>query len=90
MKDRILNTLGIGKIYKKSKELSEIQKKYIEEYIIKNIVVGKELFNREKSMIKMLVTISSTRGNRHKKGYPVRGQRTKTNANTSRRRIKMK
>ncbi len=32
--------------------------------------------------IKRLIEIGSYRGNRHRKGLPVRGQRTKTNART--------
>lgn len=38
---------------------------------------------REKAMnIRRLVDIGSYRGTRHRKGLPVRGQRTKTNART--------
>ena len=32
--------------------------------------------------IRRLMSVNSYRGNRHKKGLPVRGQRTKTNART--------
>ena len=34
--------------------------------------------------IKRLIDINSVRGRRHLKGLPVRGQRTRTNANTQR------
>ena len=34
--------------------------------------------------IKRLININSTRGRRHLKGLPVRGQRTRTNSRTSR------
>jgi small subunit ribosomal protein S13 len=35
-----------------------------------------------KANIRRLIEIGSYRGNRHRKGLPVRGQRTQTNART--------
>jgi small subunit ribosomal protein S13 len=49
---------------------------------IENIKVEGDL-RREISMnIKRLIDIGTFRGSRHRKGLPVRGQRTKTNART--------
>jgi small subunit ribosomal protein S13 len=55
---------------------------------IQNIINSENLkvegdLRREISMnIKRLIDIGSYRGSRHRKGLPVRGQRTKTNART--------
>lgn len=49
---------------------------------VDNVKVEGDL-RREISMnIKRLIDIGTYRGSRHRKGFPVRGQRTKTNART--------
>lgn len=54
----------------------------LREVIDKDFVVEGDL-RREISMnIKRLVDLGNYRGQRHRKGLPVRGQRTKTNART--------
>ena len=63
------------------KDLSEDDASLIRDYIDKLSVEGD--LRREVSLnIKRLVEIGCYRGVRHRKGLPVRGQRTKTNART--------
>lgn len=45
-------------------------------------LIGAELRNKNKSCVQSLIDIDSYRGRRHKNAYPVRGQRTHTNAKT--------
>jgi small subunit ribosomal protein S13 len=62
--------------------LTESEVARIREYIDKNIKVEGDL-RRDVSMnIKRLMDLGCYRGLRHRKGLPVRGQRTKTNART--------
>lgn len=62
--------------------LAETEIAKIREYIDKNIKVEGDL-RRDISMnIKRLMDLGCYRGLRHRKGLPVRGQRTKTNART--------
>jgi small subunit ribosomal protein S13 len=62
--------------------LAESEVAKIREYIDKNVKVEGDL-RRDISMnIKRLMDLGCYRGLRHRKGLPVRGQRTKTNART--------
>jgi small subunit ribosomal protein S13 len=62
--------------------LAESEVARIREYIDKSIKVEGDL-RRDVSMnIKRLMDLGCYRGLRHRKGLPVRGQRTKTNART--------
>lgn len=64
------------------KDLAESDVSKLREYIDQNIQVEGDL-RREKAFdIKRLNEINSYRGIRHRKGLPVRGQRSKTNART--------
>ena len=56
----------------------------IREYIDKNYTVEGELRKQVRQDIQRLIEIGSYRGLRHRRGLPVRGQRTKTNARTKR------
>lgn len=56
----------------------DIQK--LREQIEKNLKVEGDLRREFSSAIKRLVDIGSYRGLRHRRGLPVRGQRTRTNA----------
>lgn len=58
-------------------EVVAIQKELTQHYTIEG-----ELRKERRSDIQRLFEIGSYRGLRHKKGLPVRGQRTKTNART--------
>jgi len=65
----------------KIKDLSDAEMDKIREQIAKFTVEGD--LRRETSMnIKRLMDLGCYRGVRHKKGLPVRGQRTRTNART--------
>jgi len=62
--------------------LTEAEVAKIREYIDRNVKVEGDL-RRDISMnIKRLMDLGCYRGLRHRKGLPVRGQRTKTNART--------
>lgn len=64
------------------KDLSEEDVAKLRDYIDKHIVVEGDLRREVALNIKRLVEIGCYRGVRHRKGLPVRGQRTKTNART--------
>ena len=64
------------------KDLTHDEECKIREYIEQNITVEGDLRRNVALDIKRLVEIQSYRGIRHRKGLPVRGQRTKTNART--------
>ena len=77
----ICNSVGID-TSKRVNEISDADIMSIREYIDNNKMVEGDL-RREKSMnIKRLRDSGCYRGVRHRKGLPVRGQRTKTNART--------
>ncbi|OIP24646.1 30S ribosomal protein S13 [bacterium CG2_30_37_16] len=65
-------------------KLTESEVNRIREIIEKNFTVEGDLRREVQTDIKRLKDISSYRGNRHKSGLPVRGQRTKTNSRTKR------
>ncbi len=67
---------------KRAKDLSEAEIARITEIIQKNYKVEGDLRREVAQNIKRLMEINCYRGIRHKKGLPVRGQRTKTNART--------
>ena len=71
---------GIGRT--RVKDLSEEDVAKLRDYIDKNIIVEGDLRRETALNIKRLVEIGCYRGVRHRKGLPVRGQRTKTNART--------
>ena len=64
------------------KDLSEEDATKLREYIDKHYEVEGDLRRNVALNIKRLVEIGCYRGVRHRKGLPVRGQRTKTNART--------
>lgn len=63
-------------------DLSEDEVTSLREYINKNVQVEGDLRREVQLSIKRLMEIGTYRGLRHKRGLPVRGQRTKTNART--------
>jgi len=68
----------------RTKDLTEDEIGRLREEIDRNLQVEGDL-RREVSMnIKRLIEIGSFRGIRHRRGLPLRGQRTKTNARTRR------
>lgn len=64
--------------------LTESEINALKEEIEKNYQVEGDLRRTEGLNIKRLIEINCYRGQRHKRGLPVRGQRTKTNARTRR------
>ena len=64
------------------KDLTEAEEAALRECIDKNFVVEGDLRRTVALDIKRLTEIGSYRGTRHRRGLPVRGQRSKTNART--------
>ena len=64
------------------KDLTESDVALLRDYIDKHYTVEGDLRREVALNIKILVEIGCYRGVRHRKGLPVRGQRTKTNART--------
>lgn len=67
---------------KRVRDLTEDEISKLRDYIDKNVRVEGDLRRATALNIKRLVEIGCYRGVRHRKGLPVRGQRTKTNART--------
>ena len=66
------------------KDLTETELSRIREIIDKEKKVEGDLRREVNGNIRRLIDISSYRGNRHRRGLPVRGQRTRTNARSKR------
>jgi len=79
--EKILGELNIDKNIK-AKDLSEEEIVKIREYIENNYTIEGDLRREVNQNIKRLIEVNSYRGIRHKRGLPVRGQRTHTNART--------
>ena len=79
--NKILEATGINPDTR-VRDLTEAETGKIREYIDKNLVVEGDLKREVGMNIKALQEIGSYRGIRHRKGLPVRGQSTKSNART--------
>ena len=66
----------------RAKDLTEDDISKLREYIEQNLQVEGDRRRAVAFDIKRLIEIGSFRGTRHRKGLPVRGQRSKTNART--------
>lgn len=64
----------------KVRDLAEGEVAKIRSYIDGNVEVEGDLRRENNQNIRRLIEIGSYRGIRHRRGLPVRGQRTKTNA----------
>ena len=64
------------------KDLTEDQEAALRDVIDKNYTIEGDLRREVALNIKRLTEIGCSRGMRHRRGLPVRGQRTKTNART--------
>jgi len=64
------------------RDLTEEEATKLREVIDRDYKVEGDLRREESLNIKRLIEIGSYRGLRHRRGLPVRGQRTKTNART--------
>jgi small subunit ribosomal protein S13 len=70
-------------------DLSEAQIEHLRELLTRYPLEG-DLRRQVSMRIKLLIDLGSYRGIRHRRGLPVRGQRTKTNAKTRKRKGKKK
>jgi small subunit ribosomal protein S13 len=66
----------------KVKDLTDEEVTKLREYIDANLQVEGDLRRERQQAIKRLQEIGAYRGFRHRRGLPVRGQRTKTNGRT--------
>jgi len=64
------------------RDLTEEEINRLREFIDKNYTVEGDLRREVQTNIKRLIDIGCYRGLRHRRGLPVRGQRTRTNART--------
>ena len=64
------------------KDLSEEDRAKLRDYIQQNLKVEGDLHREVSQNVKRLMEIGCYRGLRHRRGLPVRGQRTHTNART--------
>ena len=80
---KILNQTGIG-IDTRVRDLTESEITRLREVIDREYKVEGDLRREVTLNIKRLTEIGCYRGIRHRRGLPVRGQRTKTNARTKR------
>jgi small subunit ribosomal protein S13 len=78
---QILAALGLSPD-EKVKDLTDDEVTKLQRYIDENYQVEGELRRERQQAIKRLTEIGAYRGVRHRRGLPVNGQRTKTNART--------
>ena len=78
---KILAEMGINP-HTRTNDLTEEDLVKLRDYIQNNIKVEGDLHREVSQNIKRLMEIGCYRGLRHRKGLPVRGQRTHTNART--------
>ncbi|MDD2585963.1 MAG: 30S ribosomal protein S13 [Syntrophomonadaceae bacterium] len=78
---RILKEAGIN-LDTRVKDLTEEEVAKLRDIIEKKYTVEGDLRRQVSMDIKRLMDIGSYRGLRHRRGLPVRGQKTKTNART--------
>jgi small subunit ribosomal protein S13 len=78
---QICDAVGIAE-QRRVNELSDAEVLQIREYIDSNLTVEGDLRREVAVNIKRLMDLGCYRGLRHRRGLPVRGQRTHTNART--------
>jgi small subunit ribosomal protein S13 len=78
---KILESAGVDE-HKKVADLTDDEVNKLRNIITSEIKVEGSLKTEVQTNIKRLMDIGSYRGKRHRRGLPVRGQRTKTNART--------
>ena len=78
---KICETAGVS-VSTRVNELSEQEVASIRQHIDGNVVVEGDLRRERTINIKRLMDLGCYRGLRHRRGLPVRGQRTHTNART--------
>lgn len=91
--DEICKVLGFPDS-KRAKDLTETEIQQVQDYIDDELIEKRGLkFEQDLRIaisenIRHLISNGSYRGKRHRNGLPVRGQNTKTNAKTSRKRAR--
>ena len=78
---RILQVVGIEPD-RKVRDLDNAELQQIREVLDRDYVIEGDLRRERQINIRRLIEIGSYRGLRHRRGLPVRGQRTSTNART--------
>lgn len=78
---KILETAGLDETTRVS-DLSDADAARLREIVERDYRVEGDLRREVNGNIKRLVEVGSYRGIRHRRGLPVRGQRTKTNSRT--------
>lgn len=78
---QIVEAVGIDPA-RRINDLSDAEVLQIREYIDANLTVEGDLRRETQMNIKRMMDLGSYRGLRHRRGLPVRGQRTHTNART--------
>ena len=78
---KILDATGVD-YNKRAHELTDAEAATIRNEIQENFMVEGDLRKKVMLDIKSLMDLGSYRGLRHRRGLPVRGQKTKTNART--------
>ena len=78
---KVLGTLGID-LNTKIRDLTEAEVTRLRTHIDAEVRVEGDLRRERSGDIKRLMEIGCYRGIRHRRGLPVRGQRTRTNART--------
>jgi len=79
--NKILEATGIDP-NTRTRDLTDEEVVKLREFINKNYMVEGDLRRDNSQNMKRLMEIGSYRGIRHRRGLPVRGQRTHTNART--------
>ena len=79
--NKVLKAVGLDP-NRRAKDLTEGEIASLNSYIVKTFKVEGDLKREVTANIKRHMDIGTYRGLRHKKGLPVRGQRTSTNART--------
>jgi small subunit ribosomal protein S13 len=77
----IVESTGVDS-HTRVRDLTEDEINRLREVIDRDLKVEGELRAEQAAHIKRLIDIGSYRGLRHRRGVPVRGQRTRTNART--------
>ena len=78
---KLCTELGVD-VNTKVRDLTDAEVARLRAYIDANVTVEGDLRRERSNDIKRLIEIGCYRGMRHRRGLPVRGQRTRTNART--------
>ena len=79
---RILEQAGINPDIRTGQLTDEQLTKIVQVITTDGILIEGDLRREKQSILKRLPSINCYRGQRHRRGLPVRGQRTRTNART--------